>query len=97
MFAEIPKLPPYEPETVGNSFDEEEDGDTMDSSNKPDIDSTLDEEEEERRSRREKKKRQLEPEITIVNPYETDQSSYFLPIAISIVAFIPLLYCICRL
>lgn len=98
---QIPKLPPYEPEKVSNPFDEEsiDEFDEDKSEGKPIPESPSDDEEEEelRRNRNNKKKRQPEPEIDIINPYEADQTSYFLPIAISVAAFIPLLYCICRL
>ncbi len=86
---------------MSNPFDEEsiDEFDEDKSEDKPMPDSLNEDEEEEelRRNRNNKKKRQPEPEIDIINPYESDQTSYFLPIAISVAAFIPLLYCICRL
>lgn len=36
-------------------------------------------------------------ELHIVNPYETDETSYFIPILVAIGAFIPLLFCLCKL
>lgn len=37
------------------------------------------------------------PTLNIDNPYESDETSYFIPILVAIGAFIPLLFCLCRI
>jgi len=37
------------------------------------------------------------PTVNVENPYETDETSYFIPILVAIGAFIPLLFCLCRI
>lgn len=36
-------------------------------------------------------------EQIVQNPYESDESSYLIPILVAVGAFIPLLFCLCRL
>lgn len=56
-------------------------------------------EEQERvsRSKKQNSPKTVSPTLSADNPYETDETSYLIPILVAIGAFIPLLYCLCRL
>ena len=58
-----------------------------------------DEEESKQRAQRNRKKSTIEStsEPVLDDPYASDESSYIIPILVAIGAFIPLLFCLCKL
>ena len=95
-------MPPYKPETHLDDFnDESEDVDEKMKEDNSDDDFNAHEDEEEvekeevEYNSKQRKNKQAAPKI--VDPYANDETSYLLPILITIGAFIPLLYCLCRL
>ena len=60
----------------------------------------LDEQEEESASSSKSRKKSFNDDAsseTIENPYASDESSYLIPILVAIGAFIPLLFCLCKI
>ena len=105
---EVPQLQPYkqeadldEDEELGeDKYNEDQSSNDHEESNRGREDRSEDEDEEDRReseSTKNKKKNKAPQTPKIVDPYANDETSYLLPILITIGAFIPLLYCLCRL
>jgi len=57
----------------------------------------MQEETERSRSKKAKVPTNVPPTLNVDNPYESDETSYFIPILVAIGAFIPLLFCLCRI
>jgi hypothetical protein len=58
----------------------------------------LEEQQESQRAASSKRpKANLADEPKVENPYESDETSYLIPILVAIGAFIPLLFCLCKL
>jgi hypothetical protein len=109
---QIPQLLPYQPSQPKNfeDFDEDE-KENPSARNEEDEESDMNERikqmqkqrfEEENNERvsasRKSKVYQQEPPTPVVtDPYASDESSYIIPILVSIGAFIPLLFCLCKL
>lgn len=54
-------------------------------------------EEEERESVKRKRPTSKPVEASVEDPYSSDETSYLIPILVAIGAFIPLLFCLCKL
>ena len=58
----------------------------------------MEEQENERVANKKQRSLKIEPdEPKVENPYEHDETSYLIPILVAIGAFIPLLFCLCKL
>nr|AUX81344.1 malectin [Brachionus plicatilis] len=100
---QVPKLPPYEPEQ------QEEDDDELES----ELDESFDNEEESEQINARRQMRQVQEEQETIkkpskkkvyefdeeveDPYAKDESSYLIPILVTLGAFIPILFCLCKL
>lgn len=94
MVVDVPKLPPYTPEKTFDEFEEDNEEEE-----KPNFDETNRfQEDNEEETKASKKKRNYKPAAPeIIDPYANDETSYLLPIIVAIGAFIPLVYCLCKL
>ena len=107
----MPKLPEYTPESQSKWEDDEtEDGDLNNPESDLDTEELEQrirrsqnmlndqEPEEEERVVNRKKPVTAAPSIPKVSdPYASDETSYVIPILVAICAFIPLLFCVCKL
>jgi hypothetical protein len=95
---EVPQLPPYKPEVKFEDFDDDQEEDDDKINEEPEKNFFQDDEEEkenEYNGKKQRKNKQSTPKI--IDPYASDETSYLLPILVTIGAFVPLLYCLCRL
>jgi len=100
---QVPQLPAYKIEKPLDDFDDEyEDADSyIDDSESNDFQksgkSSQESDDSARAARSEPKKPDEFAAPRVADPYASDDSSYFIPILVAIGAFIPLLFCLCKL
>jgi hypothetical protein len=58
---------------------------------------TFDQQEGQQRRPNKKSKNEQEEVKQILNPYETEETSYLIPLIVTVALFIPLLFCLCKL
>jgi hypothetical protein len=109
---EIPDLPPYKPERKIDEDDEDDevinkneegfeednaDEDFEEISKRRQMEQLEEANENERLKKRSFSKTSTQSTPKVDDPYASDETSYIIPILVAIGAFIPLLFCLCKL
>lgn len=102
----MPALEPYEPELPSQQAEEDEEIDFNDPEQEEILRRRMREaqenEEEEARERLKPRKNKASSGVSVdepvvEDPYANDESSFLIPVLVAIGAFIPLLFCLCKI